>query len=83
MKLEKAANEPAKKIKKNGELTPEQESMMAGDSMLPDSHSQLNEMIAVAAYYRAEQRGFTPGGELADWVHAETELRNNIPQATA
>lgn len=35
--------------------------------------SQLDEMIAVAAYYRAEQRGFTPGDELADWFEAEAE----------
>jgi hypothetical protein len=32
-------------------------------------------MIAVAAYYRAEQRGFAPGGEVMDWLQAEAELR--------
>lgn len=32
------------------------------------------EAIAVAAYYRAERRGFAPGGELADWLEAEREL---------
>ena len=28
-------------------------------------------MIAEAAYYRAEKRGFKPGGELEDWLGAE------------
>lgn len=32
------------------------------------------EAIAVAAYYRAEQRGFAPGGELSDWLEAKREL---------
>jgi hypothetical protein len=30
--------------------------------------------IAMAAYYRAERRGFAPGGELEDWLEAEREL---------
>lgn len=29
--------------------------------------------IAVAAYFRAEKRGFAPGGELEDWLSAEAE----------
>lgn len=35
--------------------------------------AQLDEMIAVAAYFRAEHRGFAPGDELADWFDAEAE----------
>lgn len=31
-------------------------------------------MIAEVAYYRAERRGFAPGGELQDWLEAETEV---------
>ena len=31
-------------------------------------------MIAEAAYLRAEQRGFVPGSELADWLAAELEV---------
>ena len=31
-------------------------------------------LIAEAAYYRAEQRGFTPGSELDDWLAAEIEV---------
>jgi hypothetical protein len=31
-------------------------------------------MIATAAYYCAERRGFAAGGELADWLAAEAEI---------
>lgn len=31
-------------------------------------------MIAEAAYYHAERRGFAPGDELEDWLQAEAEV---------
>ena len=31
-------------------------------------------MIAQLAYFRAEQRGFAPGGEVQDWLDAEAEV---------
>jgi len=31
-------------------------------------------MIAQAAYFRAEKRGFVDGGELNDWLEAEREI---------
>ncbi|MDQ3797676.1 MAG: DUF2934 domain-containing protein [Pseudomonadota bacterium] len=31
-------------------------------------------MIAVAAYHKAEQRGFTPDRTLDDWLEAEKEV---------
>jgi hypothetical protein len=31
-------------------------------------------MVAEAAYYRAEKRGFAPGQELDDWLAAEAEI---------
>jgi hypothetical protein len=30
--------------------------------------------ISLAAYYKAEQRGFTSGNEIADWLAAEQEV---------
>ncbi|MGB7932304.1 MAG: DUF2934 domain-containing protein [Gammaproteobacteria bacterium] len=30
--------------------------------------------IATAAYYRAQIRGFSPGGELNDWLEAERQI---------
>ena len=35
---------------------------------------QKREMNAEAAYYRAELRGFAPGGELQDWLEAEAQM---------
>ncbi len=32
------------------------------------------QMIARAAYYRAEQRGFAGGSQLQDWLDAEAEI---------
>jgi len=31
-------------------------------------------MVAEAAYFRAERRGFAAGGELEDWIQAESEI---------
>jgi len=39
------------------------------------SPEQWQEMVATAAYYRAERRGFEPGSPLDDWFEAESELR--------
>lgn len=36
--------------------------------------AQNHSKIAVAAYYKAEARGFEPGKEMQDWLEAESEL---------
>lgn len=36
--------------------------------------NDLRDAIAVAAYYRAEKRGFEPGHEWLDWLEAEQEV---------
>lgn len=33
----------------------------------------ISSRIAIAAYFKAEARGFAPGHELDDWIAAETE----------
>jgi hypothetical protein len=38
----------------------------------------LRRQIAEAAYYKAEQRGFEPGGEEKDWLEAEAELTKRL-----
>jgi hypothetical protein len=35
---------------------------------------QRTALIAEAAYFRAEKRGFAPGDETADWLAAEAEV---------
>ena len=32
------------------------------------------QMIAEAAYYRAERRGFAAGNEMSDWLQAEADV---------
>lgn len=36
------------------------------------------QMIAEAAYYRAEHRGFMAGGDLGDWLEAEKEIDRRL-----
>lgn len=38
------------------------------------SSANTRERIAICAYYKAEARGFAPGGELGDWAAAEAEI---------
>ena len=35
---------------------------------------ERQKLIAQAAYFRAEKRGFAPGCELQDWIEAEVEV---------
>jgi len=39
-----------------------------------DRSSSREALIATAAYYRAEKRGFRPGHEIEDWLAAEREV---------
>lgn len=39
-----------------------------------DPASSREALIATAAYYRAEQRGFAPGHEVEDWLAAEQQI---------
>jgi hypothetical protein len=44
----------------------------------PVSSDDLQRLVAEAAYYRAQKRGFEPGYELEDWVEAEAEVKRLI-----
>lgn len=41
---------------------------------IPSFSESREARIAEAAYWRAERRGFAPGQELEDWLHAEREV---------
>jgi hypothetical protein len=43
----------------------------------PDLRRKL---VATEAYYLAERRGFTAGGELEDWVTAEAMVDSRLQQ---
>jgi len=49
------------------------------DSPLGTQERQM--LVARAAYFRAEKRGFAPGGELQDWIEAEAEVLRLIGSA--
>lgn len=51
----------------------QQETQVVERSAAPAEREQ---MIAVAAYYRAEQHGFSPGQEMEDWLRAEQEIES-------
>ena len=38
----------------------------------------IQSMIAEAAYYKAQQRAFSPGNELVDWLEAEAEISRSV-----
>ncbi|MBI3530831.1 MAG: DUF2934 domain-containing protein [Betaproteobacteria bacterium] len=45
------------------------------------SGEEWNDMVATAAYYRAEARGFDGGSAEDDWYEAEAELRERFSKA--
>jgi hypothetical protein len=38
------------------------------------SRQEIRRMIEIAAYFKAEHRGFAPGFEDQDWLEAEQEI---------
>lgn len=41
------------------------------------------ELIAEAAYFRAERRGFAPGHETEDWLAAESDVDSRLLHAAS
>jgi hypothetical protein len=60
-------NTPAKR-KATAKRTP------AAGILLPVSHEERWRMVAEAAYYIAQRRGFVGGDANADWLAAEAEV---------
>jgi hypothetical protein len=44
----------------------------------PLTNEDLYKLIAETAYFKAKARGFTPGGEVQDWIEAESEVRTRM-----
>jgi len=44
----------------------------------PPMHQERHQLIAEAAYRRAEARGFETGHDLEDWLHAEADVDARI-----
>lgn len=54
------------------------EKQTASVKIVPEQRQQL---IAQAAYFIAERRGFAPGNEIEDWLQAEAEIEACIKVA--
>jgi len=65
-KAVKAKQAPAKRVAKKSSKSPA--------SSIKITSEERWKMIAIAAYHRAENRGFAPGHELQDWAEAEQEV---------
>ena len=68
----KKKSEPMTKSKDTGPAKHARSSGKPGSSGNDDCPRE--QMIAEAAYFHAERRGFAPGNLLEDWVQAEAEI---------
>jgi hypothetical protein len=57
------------------QLKDKQDTDARASADLATTDIDMTVMIATAAYYIAEQRGFEPGHELDDWLTAEQQVR--------
>jgi hypothetical protein len=46
---------------------------------IPDDETRKR--VAETAYYRAQQRGFSPGYELEDWLAAEAQVKTGLDRS--
>ena len=44
------------------------------DALMVPTAAERDDMIAIAAYFLAERRGFVPGGADDDWLRAERQI---------
>jgi hypothetical protein len=51
------------------------------DGMAVIHSGERQAMIAQAAYFRAERRGFEPGHEMEDWLAAELDVQQSLLHA--
>jgi hypothetical protein len=68
----KVRSEPVNKAKSNGSAR--QTSLDQPNSVSGNGDCPREKMIAEAAYFRAEQRGFASGDEMTDWLQAEADV---------
>lgn len=85
---------PARKVTKKtstspGETTAKKSTRKSTSTSRPQA-SSINitseerwKLIAIAAYHRAEKRGFAPGGELQDWAEAEQEVDDLLMRSSS
>jgi len=70
----KTRSEPVSKTKGNGSGRQARGANASSPSSSAGYDCPREQMIAEAAYFRAEQRGFVPGNEMSDWLQAEADV---------
>jgi hypothetical protein len=79
-----SASQTAKKAAPNGKLTDSTSSRGKMTREAPNqkemaiSLQERQQLIAKAAYFRAQQRNFAPGGEIDDWLQSESEVDRQL-----
>lgn len=71
----KVRSEPAGRTK-GGTPAKQVRVVLKPDSSAENYECPREQMIAEAAYFRAEQRGFAPGNEMSDWLQAEVDVES-------
>ena len=59
-------------------VSEQREAPLASELRAPLTPEEIHALIAEAAYYRAQRRGFVPGHEVADWIEAEAEVMTRL-----
>lgn len=67
-------------MSENEHIPNEESKSVSSTAITPE---ERHELIAVAAYYRAQIRSFAPGAELQDWLEAEVEVDSLLESSTA
>ncbi len=70
-----ATKQPKPGSKKNAAPKEKSERSATLPAFTAPAEGEWHLMIAEAAYYRAEKRGFMAGYSLEDWLVAETEIK--------
>ena len=71
----KNKSDAVKKVKGNGSKQHGHEADKF-ESSSGNSNFPREQMIAEAAYFHAERRGFAPENDLADWLQAEADVES-------
>lgn len=76
----KTKSETTGKFKGNGSAKHLHESEKI-ESSSGESDCPREQMIAEAAYFHAERRGFTPDNDMADWLQAEADVNGQLERS--
>ncbi len=76
----KSKRESAKSSKARASIgvAPQEQGARRAESPAGKDDCPREQMIAEAAYFRAEQRGFSPGNEMSDWLEAEASVESSL-----